>query len=57
MGGVEDKKYLPDPQNAKIYGEIFRHYDALYESFGHNDMMHNLRHLRDQVLLGEINNA
>jgi L-ribulokinase len=57
MGGVEDKKYLPNPQNAKIYGEIFRHYDALYESFGHNDMMHNLRHLRDKVLLGEINNV
>jgi L-ribulokinase len=57
MGGIDNQKYLPNPENARIYAELFRHYDALYESFGHNGMMHDLRHLRDQALLREASNV
>jgi L-ribulokinase len=57
MGGIDNQKYLPNPENARIYAELFRHYDALYESFGHNGMMHDLRHLRDQALLREESNV
>jgi len=57
MGGTEDLKYLPSPQNAKIYNQLFELYDTLYESFGHNGIMHNLRQIRDRVLLGETDDA
>lgn len=57
MGGTEDLKYLPSPQNAKIYDQLFELYDTLYESFGHNGIMHNLRQIRDRVLLGETDDA
>jgi L-ribulokinase len=57
MGGTEDLEYLPSPQNAKIYDQLFEIYDTLYESFGHNGIMHNLRQIRDRVLLGETDDA
>lgn len=52
MGGTEDLKYLPNPKNAKIYEQLFEIYDKMYESFGHNGLMHNLRQIRDNVLAG-----
>lgn len=54
MGGVEDERFNPIPANAKVYNELFKHYDKLYEDFGHNEMMHDLRRIRDEALLQEV---
>lgn len=54
MGGVEDERFNPIPANAKAYNELFKHYDKLYEDFGHNEMMHDLRRIRDAALLQEV---
>lgn len=54
MGGVEDERYLPIPENAAVYSELYQHYDALYEEFGRNEMMHKLRKIRDAKLLQEV---
>jgi L-ribulokinase len=50
MGGVEEKKYLPIDRHVKVYNELYRHYNKLYEDFGHNKMMHELRQIRDNAL-------
>lgn len=52
MGGVEQFKFTPNPNNAKVYDQLYRHYNALYEEFGHNKVMHDLRRIRDTALLG-----
>lgn len=50
MGGVADERYQPNPANAKVYNELYKHYNELYESFGHNGAMHSLRAIRDRAL-------
>jgi L-ribulokinase len=52
MGGVEQFKFTPNPQNAKVYDQLYRHYNSLYEKFGHNKVMHDLRRIRDTALMG-----
>lgn len=52
MGGVEQFKFTPNPQNAKVYDQLYRHYNSLYEEFGHNKVMHDLRRIRDTALMG-----
>ena len=54
MGGVQDERFNPIPANAKAYNELFKHYDKLYEDFGHNEMMHDLRRIRDSALIQEV---
>ena len=56
MGGIEKEKFIPIPKNVKVYNDLFMYYDELYESFGHNGMMHKLRHLRNRAILGESHN-
>jgi L-ribulokinase len=51
MGGVEDEKFIPNPSNALIYNELYLHYNNLYERFGHDGMMHDLRRIRDTALM------
>jgi L-ribulokinase len=51
MGGVEDEKFTPIPSNVNIYDQLFAHYDELYERFGHDGMMHDLRRIRDTALM------
>jgi L-ribulokinase len=53
MGGVEDERFNPISENAEKYNELFRHYDKLYEDFGHNGMMHEIRKIRDKALAEE----
>ena len=55
MGGVEDEKFTPIAANAKIYDQLFAHYNELYERFGHDGMMHDLRRIRDTALMVEGN--
>ena len=52
MGGVEQFKFTPNPHNSKVYDQLYRHYNSLYEEFGHNKMMHDLRRIRDTALMG-----
>ncbi|CAN2223891.1 AraB Ribulose kinase [Candidatus Nanopelagicaceae bacterium] len=51
MGGVAEDRYIPNSENAAIYNELYKRYDTLYEEFGHNSMMHDLRDIRDRALL------
>jgi len=52
MGGVEQFKFTPNPDNTTVYDQLYRHYNSLYEEFGHNKVMHDLRRIRDTALLG-----
>ena len=52
MGGVEEVKFTPNPTNSRVYEQLYLHYNSLYENFGHNKMMHDLRRIRDTALLG-----
>ena len=54
MGGVAEEKFIPIAANAVIYNELFRNYDKLYEEFGHNEMMHDLRRIRDRAILNGV---
>ena len=54
MGGVAEEKFIPIAANAAIYNELFRNYDKLYEEFGHNEMMHDLRRIRDRAILNGV---
>lgn len=55
MGGVAEERYQPIPANAQVYNELYKHYNDLYESFGHNGAMHSLRAIRDRALIGSVN--
>ena len=50
MGGVAQDRYQPISANAKVYDQLYKHYNDLYESFGHNGAMHSLRAIRDRAL-------
>jgi L-ribulokinase len=50
MGGVAQERYLPIAANAEIYNQLYKHYNDLYETFGHNGAMHSLRAIRDRAL-------
>jgi L-ribulokinase len=50
MGGVAPEKYTPIAANAKIYNQLYKHYNDLYESFGHNGAMHSIRDIRDAAI-------
>jgi L-ribulokinase len=52
MGGVAQESYQPNAANAKVYEQLYSHYNELYEDFGHNGAMHSLRAIRDCALLG-----
>ena len=50
MGGVAPEKYTPITANAKIYNQLYKHYNDLYELFGHNGAMHSIRDIRDAAI-------
>ena len=54
MGGVAQERYQPNPANAKVYSELYKHYNDLYETFGHNGAMHSLRAIRDRALTESV---
>lgn len=54
MGGVAQDRYQPTAENAKVYNELYDHYNRLYEDFGHNGAMHSLRAIRDRALTAEM---
>lgn len=52
MGGVEEDFYEPIEINGLVYDKLYGLYSALYEIFGHNEMMHDLRSIRDSAISG-----
>ena len=50
MGGVEKDLYWPIESNSAVYDKLYFHYNLLYETFGHNEMMHDLRSIRDKAI-------
>ena len=50
MGGVAQDRYQPIAANARVYDQLYKHYNDLYEFFGHNGAMHSLRAIRDHAL-------
>ena len=52
MGGVEDARFIPNAANVQVYDKLYRQYNTLYENFGHNEMMHELRQIRDTAIMG-----
>lgn len=53
MGGVEKVSYQPISANSTVYDKLYAHYNSLYETFGHNGMMHDLRAIRDRAIAGD----
>jgi L-ribulokinase len=52
MGGVQETRFFPNAANAQVYDKLYRQYNTLYENFGHNEMMHELRQIRDTAIMG-----
>lgn len=52
MGGVEEDFYVPIASNSFIYDKLYSLYNSLYEEFGHNQMMQELRSIRDLAIVG-----
>lgn len=50
MGGVEEEMFKPIPANVSVYEILYKYYNDLYEEFGHNKMMHQLRAIRDLAI-------
>ena len=51
MGGVAEARFEPVKASALIYDELYKLYNDLYENFGSNGAMHNLRIIRDKALI------
>ncbi len=51
MARLKDDVYKPNPQNSQLYDRLFREYLRLHDYFGGggNDVMKNLRKIRDEV--------
>jgi len=50
MGGVDEKYYIPNPENAAVYDALYAEYCTLHDYFGRggNDVMKRLKRLREQ---------
>ena len=49
MGGVDDKKYVPIPENVAVYEKLFAEYKLLHDFFGKggNDVMKRLKAIKE----------
>src|SRR5215510_4253374 len=54
MGSMHSAVYTPDPASAAVYDELYAEYVTLHDYFGRgaNEVLHQLRALRDRVLAG-----
>ncbi|MBQ4637380.1 MAG: ribulokinase, partial [Clostridia bacterium] len=48
MGGVNSTVYRPDPENSRIYDELYKQYVILHDLFGRgaNDVMKVLKGIK-----------
>jgi L-ribulokinase len=51
MGRVHRNAFIPDEQRARVYDLLYAEYLTLHDYFGrgHNDVMHRLRHIRNEA--------
>ena len=51
MAQLRDERYVPDPQRAAVYDELYAEYRTLHDYFGRgaNDAMKRLRAIRDKA--------
>ncbi|MBO0907841.1 ribulokinase [Arthrobacter sunyaminii] len=54
MGNVQRNAYLPDPENARAYQQLFEEYRTLHDYFGRggNNVMHRLKAMRRAAVAG-----
>lgn len=50
MGGMVREAYVPNPESAQVYDELYGHYLTLDTTFGKGEMMHALRDLRNKSI-------
>ncbi len=50
MGRMERDAYLPEAKAVDVYNKLYAQYSALYAAFGENEMMHELRDIRDDAI-------
>jgi len=50
MSGVKKKTFKPDPENHKIYLEIYRLYRELHDAFGTREWTGSLHHVMKELL-------
>ena len=50
MGGVDDKKYMPIPENVEVYDRLYAEFKLLHDYFGRggNDVMKRLKKIKEQ---------
>ncbi len=54
MGGVEERRYVPDPENVLVYEKLYREYEALHDYFGRggSDVMKRLKQIKEDQRRG-----
>jgi L-ribulokinase len=50
MAGVKSKSFKPDPENRKVYAELYRLYHVLHDAFGTKAWTGNLYHVMKDLL-------
>ncbi len=52
MAHQREEKYIPNPENARIYNRLFAEYQMLHDHFGRgeNDVMKRLKAIKSEVL-------
>jgi L-ribulokinase len=46
MATIRRDAFVPDSGRAAAYDDLYTHYSALHDQFGHNGVMHSLRRMR-----------
>lgn len=50
MTGVQSKKYIPQPENRKIYDQLYKLYRQLHDAFGTREYQGNLANVMKELL-------
>lgn len=50
MTGVQSKKYIPQPENRKIYDQLYKLYRQLHDAFGTREYHGNLANVMKELL-------
>jgi L-ribulokinase len=50
MGKLRDTVYIPNPENSKVYDQLFAEYSILHDYFGRgtNDVMKRLKEIKKE---------
>lgn len=50
MGRLKRDAFTPRKDESMVYGELYKHYEKLYDAFGEGTTMHSLRSIRNRAL-------